>query len=184
MQNKKVLMIHEIRDWMFDLPLEDYILTFDDGLYSQYYYLEEFKKINTQKIFFISTNIICPPDQKQSSLFPHCDVAHEDFFSNGNSSNYMTWEQIKKIANTPLCTIGGHSHNHNVYHNLKISELYKELMNDTTTMLESFKNHGIEIKDFCFPYNNQYVLYAEILKKFNIQNLYGKERMAIEGLRP
>lgn len=183
MNNKKTLMIHEIRDWMFDLQLEDYILTFDDGLFSQYYYLEEFKKINTPKIFFVSSNIICPEDIEQNLDFPHCDEAHEDFFSNGNASNYMKWSQVKKISKTPLCTIGGHSHNHNIYKNLKIQELYKNILEDTEKMVHEFKKNEIELFDFCFPYNNQYTLYAEILKKFNIHNHYGKERIAIESLR-
>lgn len=183
MNNKKVLMIHEIRDWMFNLPLEDYILTFDDGLYGQYYYLEKFKKINTLKLFFVSTNIICPEDHNQTCDFPSCDDSHEDFFSNGNRSNYMKWSQIKEIANSPLCSIGGHSHNHNIYKDLKIQELYKCIMEDTEEMIQEFKKNEIAILDFCFPYNNQYPLYAEILKKYNIHNLYGKERIAIESLR-
>lgn len=183
MKNKKVLMIHEIRDWMFDLPLEDYILTFDDALYSQYYYLDKFKKIDTTKFFFVTTNIVCPEDVIQSEDFPSCDIAHEDFFSNANISNYMKWSQIKEIYNTPQCIIGGHSHDHNIYHKPKITELYQGLLDDTIAMLGEFKKHEIEIKDFCFPYNKQYTLYAEILKRFNITSLYGDERLAIEALK-
>jgi hypothetical protein len=67
---KPILMIHEIRDWMFDLPLHNYVLTFDDGLYSQYYFLDKFKTIDTEKIFFISTGILCDENEIQSTTFP------------------------------------------------------------------------------------------------------------------
>ena len=33
---KPVLMLHEFKEEFLDLPLENYILTFDDGLYTQY----------------------------------------------------------------------------------------------------------------------------------------------------
>jgi len=48
---KPTLMIHEVQDFYLDLPLEDYILTFDDGLYSQFQYWNHFKKLKTEKIF-------------------------------------------------------------------------------------------------------------------------------------
>ena len=35
---KPYLMIHDIRKEYFDLDLDQYRLTFDDGLFSQYYY--------------------------------------------------------------------------------------------------------------------------------------------------
>lgn len=183
MNNKKVLMIHEIRDWMFELPLEDYILTFDDGLYSQFYYLEELKKINTQKIFFISTNILCPEDQSQSMDFPSCDIAHEDFFSHGVRNNYMKWSQIQKIYHSPNCYIGGHSHNHNIYKDLGIRELYSQINEDTQTMINEFKKQNLEVTKFCFPYNKKYVLYQEILKNAGFTEFYGDERIAIELLK-
>lgn len=179
---KPVLMIHEIREWMFSLPLHNYILTFDDGLFSQYYFLDQFKKIETDKIFFISTNIVCPEPIKQSLDFPRCDEAHDIFFSSGNLEHYMKWSQIKEIAATPGCFIGGHSHNHNIYKKIGIRELYSELLNDTELMLDTFKKNDIDIDMFCYPYNEEYVLYNSLLKKNGISNIYGKERVAIESL--
>ena len=49
MNNKKILMIHEFKESFLNLPLEDYILTFDDGLFTQYLFLSELLKINTDK---------------------------------------------------------------------------------------------------------------------------------------
>ena len=180
---KPVLMIHEIRDWMLELPLHEYILSFDDGLYSQYYYLDKFKAIKTEKIFFVSTNIICKENELQSLEFPSCDEAHEDFFSNGNIKNYIKWSQVKEIYNTPNCFVGGHSHNHNVYGNIMVKDLYRELLDDTIKMINEFEQREISISKFCYPYNEQYVLYEPILKKYNITDFYGKERIAIETLR-
>jgi hypothetical protein len=179
---KPVMMIHEVREWMFNLPLKDYTLTFDDGLFSQYYFLERFKAIDTDKIFFISTNIVCPEDITQSQEFPRCDEAHEEFFSNGNLEHYMKWSQIKEIAKTPGCFIGGHSHNHNIYKKIGIRELYAELIADTELMLEAFQKNQVRIDKFCYPYNEEYVLYNTILRKNGITDIYGKDRIAIEAL--
>jgi hypothetical protein len=180
---KPILMIHEIRDWMFDLPLHNYVLTFDDGLYSQYYFLDKFKTIDTEKIFFISTGILCDENEIQSTTFPKCSEAHSEFFSTGNRKNYMKWSQAKEIYNTPKCFIGGHSHNHNRYQNNDIKNLFAELNADTEKMFEEFRKQDIVIFKFCYPYNEQYVLYESILKKYSISEFYGKERIAIESLQ-
>ena len=50
-------MIHEFKEEFLNLPLENYTLTFDDGLYTQYKFFNEIKKIKTNKFFFISSNI-------------------------------------------------------------------------------------------------------------------------------
>jgi len=59
MTNKKVLMIHEVTENLFNLPLENYILTFDDGLYSQYYHFKHFESIDTEKIFSQKFDQLC-----------------------------------------------------------------------------------------------------------------------------
>ena len=41
---KPVLMIHEFKKEFLDLPLKDYILTFDDGLYTVYKFFNKIKK--------------------------------------------------------------------------------------------------------------------------------------------
>jgi hypothetical protein len=182
-KNKPVLMIHEVKDWMLDLPLEKYILTFDDGLYSQYYYFDHFKKIPTEKIYFISSDIICTGTQ--STEFPCCRTAHEKAFS-GNKEDYMTLDQIKELMADPWVTIGGHSHNHNrIGQFRKVMEKLQHIKTDTELMLEWFeKNLDFRPKHFCYPYNDDYSgLYPAILKHYNFTNFYGKDRIAIESLR-
>ena len=110
---KPVLMIHEFEEKFLDLPLEKYILTFDDGLYSQYRFLEELKKIKTEKYFFISSNIICPENQKQNDESICCEKAHIKAF-NKNYINYMKWSQIKEIDKVDNCFIGCHGHSHDI----------------------------------------------------------------------
>lgn len=180
---KTVLMIHEVREWMFDLPLEDYILTFDDGLYSQYYHFDRIKKLQTEKYFFISTNIICPENQEQSTHFPSCSEAHKHYFETHNAEHYMKWSQIQEISRTTNCYIGGHSHAHKRLEGMNLKALYDHLQNDTQLMMDEFAKQGIKINSFCYPYNKQYILYEEILKKHNLRLIFGDQRTAIEDLK-
>ena len=52
------LVIHDVRKDYFDLNLAAYTLTFDDGLYSQYYYQPLLDPVDSPKIFFIITSFI------------------------------------------------------------------------------------------------------------------------------
>lgn len=183
MDAKKVLMIHEVREWMFDLPLHEYVLTFDDGLYGQYYYLDKFLEVDTEKYFFISTEIVCPEELGQSQEFPDCREAHQHFFQSGSKEHYMKWSQIKQIAQSAKCFIGGHSHSHRRRGQEKISSLYADLITDTEKMFSEFEKHQIQIDSFCFPYNEEHLLYRELLKKKGIKKFFGNERVAIENLK-
>lgn len=182
--NKPVLMIHEFKESFLDLPLEDYILTFDDGLYSQYQYINELQKIPTQKIFFISTGIICPEDQLQSSTPITCSEAHKKAF-NGNFEDYMTWDQIRHLHSLPDCTIGAHSHSHTHLDSFKsLSEKSSYITTDTQEMLIDFKLYlQHQPTSFCFPYNmNLHNLYNGLLLGFGFINFYGSERIDIENI--
>ena len=131
--HKPVLTIHEVRDWMFDLPLEDYILTFDDGLYSQFYYFDQLKSIKTEKIFFISSDIIC--NGIQSNKFPNCMEAHEKYRI-GNREDYMAVQQIREILKDPQSTIGGHGHSHRSLDGLSLNDAYQHIRLDTEKMID------------------------------------------------
>ena len=169
---KPVLMIHELHDWMLQLPLHDYILTFDDGLYSQYKHLEQLKEINTRKIFFISTNIVADESVNQSTDVIKCDVAHELYFKSNDTSHYMKWSQIQTIAATHQCEIGGHSHNHEQNPGFNI-------ITDTKLMKQTFNKHGLHPNTFCFPYNDESYIYKQILQKHGFTEFYGKDRIDI-----
>lgn len=168
---------------MLKLPLEDYILTFDDGLYSQYLYFDHFKKLKTEKYYFISTNIVCPEDLTQSTECPDCRTAHAMFFQNNEVRHYMKWSQIREIYQTENCFIGGHSHSHRFFDTSSIRSLHRDLTEDTEIMLREFEKQNIKVKSFCYPYNKQYNLYETILKNHGIELIFGKDRIAIEDLK-
>lgn len=177
MNNKPILMIHEIEDRLFDLPLHEYILTFDDGLYSHYYHFDKFKDIETEKIFFISTGIIC--NGTQSKGFPNSVVAHEKAFA-GNYEDFMTLAQIVELRNQPNVTIGAHGHSHKDLNTFAtLNEQIKHISNDTRLMLSWFSFHfGYIPTSFCFPYNNDlHGMYTGLLKKYGFTDFYGKERI-------
>lgn len=177
MQNKPVLMIHEFNESLFKLDLQNYILTFDDGLFSQFFYYPKIAKIPTEKIFFISTGIIC--ESKQSLSFPSCVEAHEKAFS-GNKEDYMTKEQIHFLLNQKDVKIGGHSHSHTRLSQFKsLKEKVDYIESDTKNMMNWFeKNLNFKPKDFCFPYNeNMNGMYNNLLKKYGLVNFFGRERV-------
>ena len=53
-------MIHDIRKEYFELSLNQYRLTFDDGLFSQYYYYPLYKNHTERLTYFIATSFIQP----------------------------------------------------------------------------------------------------------------------------
>ena len=176
-------MIHEIKEEYFSLPLEDYILTFDDGLYSQFYYLRDFEKIKTDKIFFISTGIIC--DGVQSSNFVPCYEAHRKFFEEKKTEDYMTVDQILTLKRTPYCEIGGHGHDHLDFRDSRdnIVNTLMRLKRDTENM-QSFFSKELKIRPskFCFPYNKEIYGYQRMLRSNGYKDFFGSERIDIETL--
>lgn len=177
---KQVLMIHEICDNFFNKKdLENYILTFDDGLYNHFLHFDKLKKIKTEKIFFISTNIIC--EGTQSEEFLDCKTCHEKAFS-GNKENYMNLEQIKMLKNEEGFFIGAHSHFHK---NLKLfsslNDKISHIKNDTELMLNWFEsNLNFRPSKFCFPYNDDLDgIYKILLKKYGFTDFFGKERLSV-----
>lgn len=180
---KPVLMIHEVRNWMLELPLQDYTLTFDDGLYSQYYYNDYFKQLTTQRIYYISSGIVSTG--QQNIEFPNCVQAHEKA-RNGVFEDYMTVEQIKELMQDPNVIIGAHSHSHTRLDKFKtLAEKVAYINADTEQMIQWFEtNLGFRPTHFCFPYNEDpHGLYKGLIKKFGITNAVGAGRIPIETLR-
>ena len=169
-------MIHEITEEVLKKDLSSFdIITFDDGLYSQYLNIEHFKKFKKPMIFFISTAIVCPENVKQSDEILYCGDCHKKAF-NGNFENYMTWKQIQEISKMDKCKIAGHSHNHKVYKTLP------ENIKDINTMITEFKRNGIAVESFCFPYNLDSILQKLAVQAVGIFTFYGKSRIPVESL--
>jgi peptidoglycan/xylan/chitin deacetylase (PgdA/CDA1 family) len=179
---KPVLMIHEADPKFTKLPLEDYVLTFDDGLYSQYVFYNEIKHVNTPKIFFISSGIICADNQ--STEFITCRDAHQKAFQ-GNYENYMTVEQIQYMLEDPLVSIGAHSHSHTRLDTFgTLSEKVAYIKSDAEKTVQWFEqNLGFAPTKFCFPYNEDLDgLYKGLLTKYGFTEFYGSGRTPVETL--
>lgn len=175
---KPILMIHEFKKEFLNLPLENYTLTFDDGLYTQYLFLDELRKIKTDKFFFISSNIVCSEDINQDETFINSIDAHKKAF-NGVYTNYMKWSQIKEIDSYDRCNIGCHSH----FHSFKTADCVECIILDNRHMIDKFeKEINYLPKNFCFPYNYETPLYREILTKKGFTNFFGKGRIDIIDL--
>jgi len=181
---KKILMIHEWLPEFYDMKdeLEQYILTFDDGLVSQYKALKFLKTLRTIKIFFISTNIVRPDYKDSSDEVTPCAEAHINAAC-GDYTDYMSWSEIKEIYNTENCFIGGHGHNHLKLWEIKgLRERFTAIKSDVSAMMKEFEGSEIEINKFCYPYNYEDSLYSSVLNKKKKHTMYGKNRKAIEDL--
>ena len=157
---QKILMIHDVDERLFELPLHEYTLTFDDGLISQYHHIERINEINTKKIFFITTGYV-------------------------GKQNYMDLQHIREILSMPNCELAGHSHNHiDVGQFANSFQMIKALEDDTKAMYDwFFYNLGIRPTKYCFPYNKEYnILHRLTIKRFGITEFYGRERIPVETL--
>ena len=115
----KYLMIHDIRKEYFDLNLDQYRLTFDDGLFSQYYYFPLLKNQPGKLTYFITTSFIKPG--KTRSMFSGEYISYLKSkkysyrtFIEGKFDHFMTLEEIQKLSDQSNVQIGVHSHFHDV----------------------------------------------------------------------
>ena len=182
---KKTLAIHEIRKEFFNAPLENYILTFDDGLYSQYYYWPLIKKIKTKKTFFITTNFIGNgPKREQFSgdhrEFPSCYDALQSWKDEGNRENYMRLSELKEMINDGAA-IGGHSHNHIKFYEGSLVKKIDDICDDIEAMIDWFKTHLNFVPDeYAYPHYEDFIFLKILLKDYGFNKLYGRERIEIE----
>jgi len=113
------LMIHDIRKEYFDLDLSHYRLTFDDGLYSQYYYYPLFSGYKTELIFFISpafvdSGIARPMFAGEHRSYVKSKTYMYDAFVNGKLDHAMNLEEVRQLAKQSNVRIGAHSYFHDV----------------------------------------------------------------------
>jgi hypothetical protein len=113
------LMIHDIQKEYLDLNLDQYKLTFDDGLFSQYYYFPLFKNHPEKLRYFITTSFIKPGsarDMFNGQYISHLKTRKYMYrtFIKGNYDHFMTVEEIQELSKHPNVRIGVHSHFHDV----------------------------------------------------------------------
>jgi hypothetical protein len=113
------LMIHDVRMAYFDLPLERFRLTFDDGLFSQYYYYPLLSSHPEMLTYFITTSFIRPGearpvfDGEPIAYLKPAAYGHRAFVA-GDFSCFMTVEELRFLASRPNVRIGAHSHFHDI----------------------------------------------------------------------
>ena len=115
----ETLMIHDIHQKYFDLKLNQYRLTFDDGLFSQYYYYPLLKNHAGELTYFIVTSFIRPG--KARSMYtgdhiPYLKAKKYGYrtFVEGKFDHFMTLEEVQLLSEQPNTRIGVHSHYHDV----------------------------------------------------------------------
>jgi hypothetical protein len=112
-------MIHDIRKEYFDLKLDPYLLTFDDGLFSQYYYFPLLERHPAELTFFITTSFIHPGKPRpmfDGEYIPYLkskEYAYRTFIE-GRYDHFMTVEEVQAISARSNVRIGVHSHFHDV----------------------------------------------------------------------
>lgn len=172
----KILEIHQVQEGYLNKNIYKNfdILTFDDGLYSQFYYLDFFKSLNKPLIFFISSGII---NNNNKFEFKDCLNAHNDFFLKNDTSAYMSIQQIQIISKE--FEIGWHTHFHPLLTQFsKINQL-QIILNEIKLGSDFIKKFGC--KSFCFPYNNKNNFFEYNLKKNNFNTFFGSERINLEN---
>jgi len=113
------LMIHDIHQNYFDLNLNRYRLTFDDGLFSQYYYFPLLKSHPGTLTYFITTSFIKPG--KARGMYAGAYLSHIKpkkymyrRFVEGKFDHFMTIDELQTLSGQTNVRIGVHSHFHDV----------------------------------------------------------------------
>lgn len=178
----KTIMIHELSDEFTNFLKtldEEYIFTFDDGLYSQYKYMIENKELLEKHkcIFFVTTNIICPEDLEQNEDFITSEDAHNEYFEKNDRTNFMTLAQIKELDTYANVEIGMHGYNHIKFGGTSIQERYEEVTTEVSSMIVQMMELGLNTDKFCFPYNFAEPLLRALLQRNGFTEFYGGERI-------
>jgi hypothetical protein len=113
------LMIHDVREDYFQLNLNSYRLTFDDGLFSQYYYYPLVEHHPHELYYFIVTSLIRPGKARgmfNGTYIPYLKSAQYMYrmLSEGYYDHLMKVEEIQDLCARPNVRIGVHSHHHDV----------------------------------------------------------------------
>jgi len=181
----KTLVIHEMRKQFFNAPLENYILTFDDALYSQYYYWTLIKKIKAPKIFFVATNLIGHGEKREQfseehKEFPSCYESLASYRDTGNKENYMRLSELKEMVNEGAI-LGAHGHNHTKFFDGNLFAQTNKARADIEDMVNWFsRNFKFVPNEFAFPHYEEHWFLKIMLKDYGFKKFHGGERIEIE----
>lgn len=153
-------MIHHVENWMFDLPLERFILTFDDGYLDHWHTFQRFLEIPTKKIYFVTGNW----------------VGQRDF---------LTVDHIQQMMQHADVDIGAHGFQHHRISRSDLDTMIKIIASDTEHTITWFQQTlGTVPTKFCYPYNDCiHGIYTQILQHYGFREFYGAERIDISWLK-
>lgn len=167
-----ILEIHQVRPEYIDIIKSDnWLCTFDDGLYSQYLHCKDI----AGAYFFINPTIINHSKKFISDI--DCSQAH-NLASKGDFSAYMSIDQIKELAQSNV--IGLHGYRHTKFTDLSAFKYDFELGS------KFFKvTFGFEVTAYCFPYNHIPQICASYLESLGITVFGGVDctRIPIEQVK-
>lgn len=175
----RILELHEITSNHLNFDYSNFdMITFDDGLYSQFKYFEFFKSLNIPLVYFISANIICPEHIENQNAKIDCISAHQKIGLNLNGvkytqnkeylNSYMKMSQIRYISK--YAEIGGHGFNH------LMCNTWNDIREEVDNCLEILKEFNI--KKYCLPYNQNSLKYNLYLKSKGLE-VFGPGRLNI-----
>lgn len=148
--------------------LPDDILTFDDGLYSCWQFIDRLRALPNKKIFYITTDIVNTSGDINPE-FIRCHDAHRNYFNNSfeGQKHYMSWDNIRAISKMGNCFIGMHGAQHLNPANFKgFKYKISPFKIDVQSMITTFQK---ELPDYNFsqyfqpPYNAHDPIYESIL---------------------
>ena len=157
---KPILMIHREEDWMFDLPLEKFILTFDDGYRDHWDTFDRFLQIPTKKIYFVTGGWI----------------GQDDFLSSDHIHEMMRHSDVE---------IGAHGFRHHRIARSDLDQMTDIMESEAADTVEWFQRTiGAVPTKFCYPFNDcVHGLYTQILRQHGFREFYGPERIDIFWFR-
>lgn len=118
-RDMKILTIHDIRKEYLDLDLGAFRLTFDDGLFSQFYYFQFFRNHPETLTYFIATDLIKPGVIRPAfngQYLPYLKSKKYMYrtFTEGRFDHFMNVEELQALSRHENVDIGVHSHFHDV----------------------------------------------------------------------
>lgn len=187
---KETLMIHEVTEDILKLDLSRYTLTFDDGLYSHFFYWNVLKDIPTTKVFFIPTGAIRleetvrPQFSGEHIKFPTCVEAMNKWFNENNTEDYLTLGEIKKMRDEGAI-IGAHGHMHiEKYDEGCLINRLEQFRKDNQALANWFRdNLNFMPRSYCFPFNKELPIQRAVINvEVGCSFYFGKERKDVAEL--
>lgn len=163
-----ILEIHETKsEYLPTIESDNWLNTFDDGLYSQYLHCKDI----SGAYFFINPTIINYGSEFISNI--DCSQAH-NLASKNDFRPYMSIPQIWELSEHNI--IGLHGFKHSKFTN------FGAFKNDFEQGIKFFeKVLGLQVTAYCFPYNYAPAICKAYLESLGIE-VFGEGRIPVESV--